>query len=79
MFQPKTRQHQSTLDELTRNLNFLKSSVEKEELMSGGSAQQADATDGKDAQQLIGPFLCMLTLLARSFGPTLFASCYFQW
>jgi hypothetical protein len=30
VYQPKSRQHQSALDELTRNLNFVKTSVEKE-------------------------------------------------
>eukprot|EP00277_Geminigera_cryophila_P019204 CAMPEP_0179460010 /NCGR_PEP_ID=MMETSP0799-20121207/43189_1 /TAXON_ID=46947 /ORGANISM="Geminigera cryophila, Strain CCMP2564" /LENGTH=316 /DNA_ID=CAMNT_0021262091 /DNA_START=71 /DNA_END=1021 /DNA_ORIENTATION=+ len=52
VYQPKTRQHQSALDELTRNLNFVKSSVEKEELMSGGSLK-ASESDGKSAQELI--------------------------
>ena len=52
VYKPKTRQHQSALDELTRNLNFVKSSVEKEELMSGGS-EVKDETDGKGAKELI--------------------------
>ena len=52
VYQPKTRQHQTVLDELSRNLNFVKSSVEKEELMSGGSAAKNE-TDGKGAKELI--------------------------
>ena len=53
VYQPKTRQHQSALDELARNLNFVKSSVEKEELMSGGSSAAKNETDGKGAKELI--------------------------
>ena len=51
--QPKTRQYQSGLDELTRNLNFIKSSVEKEELVSNGSAK-SDQAQNKSAAELIG-------------------------
>ena len=54
VYQPKTRQHQVALDELTRNLNFVKSSVEKEELARGGSKEAGSAGhEVKEAKQFI--------------------------
>ena len=52
VYQPKAKAHQNMLDEMTRNLNFVKSSVEKEDLMSGGTKKDEEL-DKKSAKELI--------------------------
>uniref|UniRef100_A0A7S0NDW1 t-SNARE coiled-coil homology domain-containing protein n=1 Tax=Hanusia phi TaxID=3032 RepID=A0A7S0NDW1_9CRYP len=52
-YEGSARKHQSTLDELNRNLNYAKSLVEKAELMGDRDQNPTSAADGKNAKELI--------------------------
>ncbi|EKX38059.1 hypothetical protein GUITHDRAFT_165311 [Guillardia theta CCMP2712] len=52
-YEGSARKHQTTLDELNRNLNYAKSLVEKAELMGDKGQNPPSAADGKNAKELI--------------------------